>query len=111
MWGQLSSTMRSQLFSAVQLDEISLREDERLSYVARSNAARRRMSIPVHRGRARPLLRWVPRLERNRSPIPRGGHRTCCGTEDGALLASVSTIVVVAGQTRVHAINLDGQRA
>ena len=40
------------------------------------------------------------------SAIPRCGHRTCHGTEEGAVLASVSTIVVVAGQTQVHVVTL-----
>jgi hypothetical protein len=40
------------------------------------------------------------------SSIPRSGHQTCCGTEERASLASVSTIVVVAGQTQVHMVTL-----
>jgi hypothetical protein len=40
------------------------------------------------------------------SAIPLCGHRTCRGTEGRASLASVSTIVVVAGQTQVHAVTL-----
>jgi hypothetical protein len=30
--------------------------------------------------------------KRSRLPIPGGGHRTCSGTEDGALLAGISTM-------------------
>ena len=40
------------------------------------------------------------------SSIPRSGHQTCGGTEERASLASVSTIVVVAGQTQVHDVTL-----
>lgn len=34
------------------------------------------------------------------------GHRTCHGIEEERILASVSTIVVVAGQTQVHTVTL-----
>ena len=40
------------------------------------------------------------------SSTPRRGHQTCCGTEERASLASISTIVVVAGQTQVHTVTL-----
>ena len=44
------------------------------------------------------------------SSIPRSGHQTCCGTEERASLASISTIVVVAGQTQVHTVTLAAVR-
>jgi hypothetical protein len=40
------------------------------------------------------------------SAIPLCGHRTCCGIEEERVLASVSTIVVVAGQTQMHVVTL-----
>jgi hypothetical protein len=40
------------------------------------------------------------------SAIPLCGHRTCHGIEEERVLASVSTIVVVAGQTQVHVVTL-----
>jgi hypothetical protein len=44
--------------------------------------------------------------ERNSSPIPHRGHRTCTGTEERAPLAGTFDNVVVAGQTRVHVITV-----
>jgi hypothetical protein len=40
------------------------------------------------------------------SAIPLCGQRTCHGIEEERVLASVSTIVVVAGQTQVHTVSL-----
>ena len=40
------------------------------------------------------------------SAIPLRGHRTCHGIEEEWFLASLSTIVVVAGQTQVHVVTL-----
>jgi hypothetical protein len=40
------------------------------------------------------------------SAIPLCGHRTCYGIEEKRVLASVSTIVVVAGQTQIHVVTL-----
>jgi hypothetical protein len=56
------------------------------------------------------MLSSVPRLSTRGSPIPRGGYRTCC-TEERALLASISTIVVVAGQTPIHTATVSGRGA
>jgi len=57
------------------------------------------------------VARFSAQAERQGSPIPRCGHRTCVGTEEGALLADVWTIVLVVGQTQKHAVTLDPARA
>ncbi len=57
------------------------------------------------------VAQFSAQAERRGSPIPRCGHRTCVGTEEGALLADVWTIVLVVGQTQKHAVTLDPARA
>jgi hypothetical protein len=59
-------------------------------------------------GRIGPMLCSVHRLSAKRSSIPRRGHRTCGCTEERALLASISTIVAVAGQTQEHPATIAG---
>ena len=56
---------------------------------------------------SRTVAPFGTQAERKSSPIPRRGHRTCSGTEEGAFLAGVWTIVAVAGQTQEHPVNLD----
>ena len=57
---------------------------------------------------SRTVAPFGTQAERKSSPIPRRGHRTCSGTEEGAFLAGVWTIVAVAGQTQEHHVTLVG---
>src|SRR6266567_3171338 len=57
---------------------------------------------------SRTVAPFGTQAERKSSPIPRRGYRTCSGTEEGAFLAGVWTIVAVAGQTQEHTVTLDG---
>ena len=57
------------------------------------------------------MLCSVPRLSARGLSIPRRGIAPVCSTEVRAHLASIPTIVTVAGQTQVHAANIDGAGA
>ena len=57
---------------------------------------------------SRTVAPFGTQAERKSSPIPRRRYRTCSGTEEGAFLAGVWTIVAVAGQTQEHPVTLDG---
>ena len=55
---------------------------------------------------SRTVAPFGTQAERKSSPIPRRRYRTCSGTEEGAFLAGVWTIVAVAGQTQEHLANV-----
>src|SRR5262249_12143720 len=66
---------------------------------------------PRRFGRTEPILCSVPRLSAKARRSRAAGIGPVSGTEVRVLLASVPTIVVVAGQTQVHAAKIDGAGA
>ena len=107
MHAMIATVVRAtrEVFSALCLEESSLRAETDGLSVARFDAAGDEGRSRAWRS-GQTAARLSAQAERKRSPVPRRGHRTCNGAEERATLAGTFDTVVVAGQTRVHAITV-----